>query len=418
MKNSVAISTLLASAILACAEVLNFDLSPPGISPAVGLSPSNELHVVVGSTGSGNEILGGITLETTNLVLELAIGYGSTAGFADLTGPVTGVHIHGPAPASGTANVIVDLANLHVPAGDPAKGGLVFGSVTLDAVTASNLLAGLTYINLHTATNPDGEVRGQLVLMLNSPPSVSPLTPLTLECTSPDGTPGTLTATVSDPDNDALSVVWSVDGAAFQTNLVAAGESAAGVELQFLATYGLGTHDVTVTATDDDNESATSGTTVTVVDTTPPVIDSIRATPNVLWPPNHRLTPVRINVEATDACGGLRARVVSIESNEEANGLGDGNTSPDSKFRRRSGSGDSSDWRVLSPLRVLLRAERSGTGSGRVYTVTVEVQDGVGNASTGTVEVSVPHDRGSGSVSSNNGKNLGKSKKPKKSKNN
>jgi hypothetical protein len=69
-----------------------------------------------------------------------------------------------------------------------------------------------------------------------------------------------------------------------------------------------------------------------------------------------------------------------VTSSEPANGTGDGNTS--------------SDWEITGPLTVDLRAERAGTGSGRIYTITVECRDASGNVSTGTVQVTVPHDQG------------------------
>jgi hypothetical protein len=40
-----------------------------------------------------------------------------------------------------------------------------------------------------------------------------------------------------------------------------------------------------------------------------------------------------------------------------------------------------------------LRAERSGTGSGRVYTITVQCTDAAGNSTTKTVTVTVAHDQ-------------------------
>ena len=38
----------------------------------------------------------------------------------------------------------------------------------------------------------------------------------------------------------------------------------------------------------------------------------------------------------------------------------------------------------------MLRAERSGQGSGRVYTITYEAKDKSGNATTSSVVVTVP----------------------------
>ncbi|MDQ3623880.1 MAG: hypothetical protein M3463_15555 [Verrucomicrobiota bacterium] len=61
----------------------------------------------------------------------------------------------------------------------------------------------------------------------------------------------------------------------------------------------------------------------------------------------------------------------------------------------RSGGGDTApDWEITGPLTVDLRAERSGGGRGRIYTITVECQDEAGNAATSTVDVTVPKSQG------------------------
>jgi len=59
------------------------------------------------------------------------------------------------------------------------------------------------------------------------------------------------------------------------------------------------------------------------------------------------------------------------------------------------GDGDQApDWQITGDLAVNLRAERSGKGTGRIYTITVECNDTSGNTATKTVTVSVPHDSG------------------------
>ena len=95
MKNLAFLGAFLVGTSLTTAEIFQFDISPPGTSPAEGLSPSNQIHTVIDSTGSGNEILTGIAFDTETLILDLAIGYGSAAEFSDLTGPATAIHIHG-----------------------------------------------------------------------------------------------------------------------------------------------------------------------------------------------------------------------------------------------------------------------------------------------------------------------------------
>jgi hypothetical protein len=119
-----------------------------------------------------------------------------------------------------------------------------------------------------------------------------------------------------------------------------------------------------------------STTHVSVVDTTPPTIKSVTASPNRLWPPNHRLVPVTVSVSVSDICDAApTCQIISVSSNESSDGLGDGDTAP--------------DWLVTGNLTVDLRAERSGTGAGRVYTIKVQCTDSSGNATTKTVPVRV-----------------------------
>jgi len=116
--------------------------------------------------------------------------------------------------------------------------------------------------------------------------------------------------------------------------------------------------------------------TIAVVDTTPPIMTDPSVSPVSLWPPNHKLVPVSVDASATDACGGPAAcQIASVGSNEPIDGLGDGDTAP--------------DWTITGPLSAKLRAERSGMGAGRIYTITVECADASGNAASDTTTVTV-----------------------------
>jgi hypothetical protein len=114
-----------------------------------------------------------------------------------------------------------------------------------------------------------------------------------------------------------------------------------------------------------------------------PMVTRIGASPSRLWPPDHDMVPIDVQLDATDECSAVTSSIVSVTSSEPDNALGDGNTTQ--------------DWRVTGPLSVLLRAERSGTGSGRTYAITVRSVDAAGNATTSTTSVLVPHDNGGGS---------------------
>jgi len=107
-------------------------------------------------------------------------------------------------------------------------------------------------------------------------------------------------------------------------------------------------------------------------DHTPPEMGRITATPDVLWPPNHRMIPVSLSVEATDDLDPSPvARIIQVTSN---------------------GAEDASDWEITGPLTVNLRATRPGQAKERVYTIVVECVDASGNASSKSVTVRVSPD--------------------------
>ena len=81
-------------------------------------------------------------LQTTNSTLTFAVGYGASAGFANLTGQAMTASLNGPAPAGSNAAAIFDLAPFTFPAIEPTNGGVIFGSIALTSEQAFNLLAG------------------------------------------------------------------------------------------------------------------------------------------------------------------------------------------------------------------------------------------------------------------------------------
>ena len=97
------------------------------------------------STGSGALEA---SLDTQSNVLNWTVTY------TGLTGAVKAGHFHGPAAAGANAGVALGFT-----------GGVespIKGTATLTAAQAADLLAGKWYVNLHTAANPGGEVRGQV----------------------------------------------------------------------------------------------------------------------------------------------------------------------------------------------------------------------------------------------------------------
>jgi hypothetical protein len=93
-------------------------------------------------------------------------------------------------------------------------------------------------------------------------------------------------------------------------------------------------------------------------------------------PHHHKMRDVFVSYDVTDNCG-TPTTSLSVTSNEPVNGLGDGNTAP--------------DWEIVSANQVRLRAERSGTGNGRIYTITITAADSAGGSSSQILTVSVPH---------------------------
>lgn len=141
---------------------------------------------------------------------------------------------------------------------------------------------------------------------------------------------------------------------------------------------GAGAKTVAFTATDECGLSASTSATFTIEDTTPPSITSVTASPDMLWPPNHKMAAVTIQVDASDICdgGAPGCEITAISSNEPINSSDDGDTAP--------------DWEITGPLTANIRAERSGTGTGRTYTLDVTCTDEQGHATVSSTTVTVP----------------------------
>src|SRR5262249_27249953 len=97
-----------------------------------------------------------------------------------------------------------------------------------------------------------------------------------------------------------------------------------------------------------------------------------------LWPPNHRMVDVTVSYDIIDNCSGNAGVTasLSVTSNEAVTGTGDGDVDP--------------DWEIVDAHHVRLRAERAGSGAGRVYTITITCVDHHGNSTSKSLTVSVP----------------------------
>jgi hypothetical protein len=137
---------------------------------------------------------------------------------------------------------------------------------------------------------------------------------------------------------------------------------------------------VTCDAADLAGNTTSASFTVTVSDTTAPEIGGVTPSVETLGPPNHRMIGVTIAATAADDVSAVACSITNVSSSEPDNGLGDGDTA--------------NDIAITGPLSVELRAERSGNGPGRVYTITVTCTDAAGNAAVDTTTVSVPKSNG------------------------
>jgi hypothetical protein len=225
----------------------------------------------------------------------------------------------------------------------------------------------------------------------------------TIEDDDVGATPDTIapaTTAVGDPaansagwnDGDVTVTLTSVDEGGSGVKQIAyrlagaqtGGQTVAGSQASVKITAE-GTTTLTYFATDVAGNVEAEKTLVVRIDRSPPAV-SCSADPSVLWPPSHQLVPVKVTLHVQDnGAGTVALTLSSVTSNEpdDAPGLGDGNTTGDIQGFVL-GTNDTAGF---------LRAERDGTGTGRVYTLTYSGTDHAGNVRTCTTTVSVPHDR-------------------------
>lgn len=137
--HGVAVASLLA--LSACGAMQNPN---PGANLQARLSGGNEVPPVMSAaTGQAD-----VSFDPESNKLTWSVSY------AGLSGPATAAHFHGPAVGGRNAGVVV-----------PLTGGMdspIAGSTTITKAQAADLLAGKWYVNVHTAANPGGEIRGQV----------------------------------------------------------------------------------------------------------------------------------------------------------------------------------------------------------------------------------------------------------------
>jgi len=177
----------------------------------------------------------------------------------------------------------------------------------------------------------------------------------------------TLDGSDSNDAGDDLIYTWFLDGQEFAYGVNPT------IELP------LGNWSIELVVNDGIGDSEPDYVVITVEDNTPPEL-TVSVTPEVLWPANHKMVLITPTLRVSDNCDeSPEVTLVSISSNEDDDSKGDGHTTDDIQI---SANGS-----------IYLRAERSGKGSGRVYTITYQAVDDAGNVVVDSATVTVPHDR-------------------------
>jgi hypothetical protein len=215
-----------------------------------------------------------------------------------------------------------------------------------------------------------------LTKLVEAPPVANAGPDQTLECTGDSSSTVTLDGSAStDPNNDITLYQWFEHFGAPDSVLLGTGKS-------LTVSLPDGEHVITLRVRDSTGLSSTDEVVVKVADTQPPIL-RLTLTPSSLWPPNHKMVHIHAAVDV-DECSSFTVTLVSVRSNEPDNGLGDGDTSNDIQGVDAGTADTDFD----------LRAERSGPGSGRVYTATYRVVDSGGHETLATGRVVVKHDQG------------------------
>jgi len=247
-----------------------------------------------------------------------------------------------------SAGVVLTFAVVAVDDCDPAP------VVVSDPPSGSTFHTGTTLVT-STATDASGNVSTCTFNVTVAADTTAPV----LAC------PGDTTITCAPSDGIAVAFSVTATGGCGAAPVVTSTPASGSV-------FPVGTTTVTTTATGAGGQVSTCSFNVTV-EASDVTIAHAAASPSVLWPPNHKMVDISFDVDLDSECGGPSTfTVVGVTSNESING----------------------DWLISGNGHLKLRAERSGNGNGRIYTIHLRAENDSGTGDETTVQVVVPHDQG------------------------
>jgi hypothetical protein len=191
---------------------------------------------------------------------------------------------------------------------------------------------------------------------------------------------------ISDCDGDWVSYNWREGTSLIASGTIKTNYGGAAVSLPSYprSNIGIGDHTISLCANDGYNTEVCRDISVKIIDTIAPTLSPVPSA-TILSPPNHKMVNITIWANASDSSGGPVLLSAAVTSNEPQDGLGDGDMSP--------------DWTIpivdqtTGVITLQLRAERSGSGNGRTYTVMITARDASGNFSSADVNIIVPRDQ-------------------------
>ena len=135
---------------LVLASTLGFALAAaPAMAATEKFTADLTATAVVPPTASTASGMADVTFDTASKMLSWTVTY------KGLTGKPSAAHFHGPAAAGANAGPVVGLTG--------SLDSPIKGSFALNDKQASELEAGMWYLNVHTSKYADGEIRGQVV---------------------------------------------------------------------------------------------------------------------------------------------------------------------------------------------------------------------------------------------------------------